>query len=226
MNEMNEEIEINLSELFQVLKKNLNKIIITTLVCMIVAALATIFLISKKYESTARIFPKPQTNSGLVSDYNQINTNNAMVNNYVELIKGSNILGEVADELKMERKEIEGALSVSSQTDTMIISVTATTTDPKLSKQIVDTTLKVFYAEVKEKLDINNIMTVDKAEIAEEPSSPSFKKNLLIGAVLGIFVSCGYVFIKFMLDTRIHSKDEAEKYFELPVLGVIPFFEE
>ena len=50
-----EEIEINLGELFQLLKSKYKMIIISTLVCAIIAGIVTIFFISKKYESTARI---------------------------------------------------------------------------------------------------------------------------------------------------------------------------
>ncbi|MCD7893298.1 MAG: Wzz/FepE/Etk N-terminal domain-containing protein [Erysipelotrichaceae bacterium] len=228
MEEMNEEIEINLLELFEYLKKRLGKIIIITLVCMIIAAAITIFVIPSKYTSTARIFPKMETSSdsGTVSDTSSISVNTSMINNYVELIGGTTILGEVADQLDMERDEIQSCISVSNESDTMIINISATTVDPELSKEIVDTTIDVFYAEIKEKLDVDNMITVDKAEVAESPSSPSFTRNVAIAGLIGIVLSCGYYFIKFMLDTHIHSKEEAEKYFELPVLGVIPYFED
>lgn len=50
--------------------------------------------------------------------------------------------------------------------------------------------------------------------------------NLVIGALLGAFASIGYLFIKFMLDTRIHNKEDAEKYLGVPCLGSIPYFED
>ncbi|MCD7839263.1 MAG: Wzz/FepE/Etk N-terminal domain-containing protein [Erysipelotrichaceae bacterium] len=228
MNEMNDKIEINLLELFEYLKKRIGRIIIFTLVCMIVVAAVTIFLIPEKYTSTARIFPKMETSSesGTVTDTTSISVNTSMINNYVELIGGTSILGEVADQLGMERSEIQNSISVSNETDTMIISISATTMDPKLSKEIVDTTIDVFYEEIKEKLDVDNMITVDKAEVPTSPSSPNFIRNVAISGLVGIVISCGYYFIKFMMDTRIHTKEEAEKYFEIPVLGVIPYFED
>ena len=45
----NEEIEINLAELFQVLKEHLHIIIISTLICAILVGAFTIFFVSKKY---------------------------------------------------------------------------------------------------------------------------------------------------------------------------------
>lgn len=220
-----EEIEINLGELFQLLKSRYKLIIISILVCAIIAGVITIFFISKKYESTARIYPKPEVTEGLV-DYTQINANNLMVNNYVELLKGNNIQTQVAEKLDLTQPQVNSFVTISNETNTQIISITAKTNDPELSKKIVDQMVAVFKKEAKETLNINNITTVDQAVLAEAPVSPSLKMNLAIGALLGAFLSVGYLFIRFMLDTHVHNKEEAEKYLGIPCLGSIPYFED
>lgn len=220
-----EEIEINLGELFQLLKKNMKLIIISILFCTMLLGIITVFVINKKYESTSRLFLKPDVTEG-IADYSQINSNNLMVNNYVEMIKGNNIQGIAASDLNMDVKELNSCLSVTNETDTQIISITAKTTDPALSKDIVDAVVKTFTKEAKEKLNVNNITVVDEAEIATDPVSPSLKLNLVVGALLGAFLSIGYLFIKFMLDTHIHNKEEVEKYLGIPCLGSVPYFEE
>lgn len=220
-----DEIEINFGEFFQLLKKNIKVIIISILLCTVLLGIVTVFVINKKYESTTRLFLKPDVTEG-IADYSQINSNNLMVNNYVEMIKGNNIQGIAANELNMDVEEINSCLSVTNETDTQIISITAKTTDPALSKDIVDAVVETFTKEAKEKLNVNNITVVDEAEIATDPVSPSLKRNLLIGALLGAFLSIGYLFIKFMLDTHIHNKEEVEKYLGIPCLGSVPYFEE
>lgn len=220
-----DEIEINLGELFALLKAQYKLIIISILTMSIIAGVITVFFISRKYQSTASIYPKPEVTEGMV-DYTQINANSLMVNNYIEMLKGNNIQSQAAKELNMETSEVNAALTISNQTNTQIISITATTTDPELSKQIVDAVVKVFRKEVKETLNVNNIAVVDQAEVATAPVSPNLKMNLIIGALLGGFISVGYLFIKFMLDTHIHNKEEAEKYLGIPMLGSIPYFED
>lgn len=225
MMQTEEEIEINLGELFQLLKQNIKMIVISILIGIIVLGIITVFFIDKKYESTSKLFLKPDVTEG-ITDYTQINSNNLMVNNYIEILKGNNIQSQAADELSMETSEVKAALTISNQTNTQIISITAITTDPELSKQIVDAVVKVFRKEVKETLNVNNIAVVDQAEVATAPVSPNLKMNLIIGALLGGFISVGYLFIKFMLDTHIHNKEEAEKYLGIPMLGSIPYFED
>ena len=217
----NEEIEINLAELFQVLKEHLHIIIISTLICAILVGAFTIFFVKKQYASTARIFPKPEVNEGVV-DYSQINSNNSMTKNYVALLGGNNIQSKVAKELNVDTNVVSSALSISNETDTQIISISATTTDPQLSKKIVDTTVN----EVKETLNINNITTVDDAKLQTSPVSPSVPKNIVIGGLVGAILSIGIIFIRFMLDNRLHTKEDVEKYLEIPNLGVIPYFED
>lgn len=220
-----DEIEINFGELFQLLKKKIKLIIISILICTVLLGIVTVFILNKKYESTTRLFLKPDVTEG-IADYSQINSNNLMVNNYVEMIKGNNIQGIAANELNMDVKELNSCLSVTNETNTQIISITAKTTNPALSKDIVDAVVETFTKEAKEKLNVNNITVVDEAEIATDPVSPSLKLNLAIGALLGAFLSIGYLFIKFMLDTHIHNKEEVEKYLGIPCLGSVPYFEE
>ena len=153
-----DEIEINLGELFALLKAQYKLIIISTLVTTIVAGVLTVFFIDRKYQSVASIYPKPEVTEGMV-DYTQINANNLMVNNYIEMLKGNNIQSQVAESLGMTTAEVSNSVTISNQTNTQIISISATTTDPELSKNIVDELVATFKKEAKETLNINNIST-------------------------------------------------------------------
>lgn len=219
-----DEMEINLGELFALLKSKYKMIIISILVTTIIAGVITVFFIDRKYQSTASIYPKPEVTEGMV-DYTQINANNLMVNNYIEMLKGNNIQSQVAESLDITPDEISECVSITNQANTQIISISATTTDPELSKNIVDKLVATFKKEAKNTLNINNISTIDQAQIADTPVSPNLKINLVIGALIGAFLSVGYIFVKFMLDTHIHNKEEAEKYLGIPCLGSIPYFD-
>lgn len=223
--EIIEEEVIDLTELFQQFIRHLKMIIAVTLACALIVGVYTVFFVKKQYSSTARIYSKPEVTEGTISS-TDISANNLMVNNYIEMIKGNNIQGQIADTLDIERAEVKSSLSVTNDSDTQIISITATTEDPSLAKKIADTTVETFTNEVKESLNVTNIIIIDEAEVNTVAVSPSLKKNLLIGGMAGLIISLAYVFIKFMFDTRIHNKDEAEKYLGIPMLGSVPYLEE
>ena len=224
-NELNDEVEIDLSQLLKLLKKNIRLIIILALVGIIIAASATTFLISKKYQSQGSVLLKADVVNGSL-DSTQVNTNKMMVNNYVKLLQGNNIQDQVAKNLNITSAEVRSSLSITNTTDTQIIEISSTTVDPGLSKRIVDETISVFTTLIQEKLDVTNVTIVDQPEVNPNPVSPSMVKNVIIGAVVGIVISLGYLLLTYLLDTKIKNVEQAEQYLGVPLLGIVPFFEE
>lgn len=50
----------------------------------------------------------------------------------------------------------------------------------------------------------------------------SFKKNTLLATMVGFVLGCGYAVLKFLLDNRLRTKEEAEKYLGIPVFAELP----
>ena len=212
--ELNDEVQIDLSELFKLIRKHLKSIVIFMLIGAILVGAYTAFMVDKKYSSQGTILLKAEVIDGAI-DNNQLNSNESMVANYIELLQGNNIQDKVAKNLDISSGLVSSALQVS-----------ATTTDPGLSKRIVDETISVFTETVKEILDVSNIIMVDNAEINTAPVSPNIQKNMVLGAIAGIVISLGYILLTYLLDSKIKNADVAEQVLNLPVLGMVPYFED
>ena len=223
--ELNDEVQIDLSELFKLIRKHLKSIVIFMLIGAILVGAYTALKIEKKYSSQGTILLKAEVIDGAI-DNNQLNSNESMVANYIELLQGNNIQDKVAKNLDISSGLVSNALQVSNTEDTQIIEISATTTDPGLSKRIVDETINVFTETVKEILDVSNIIMVDNAEINTAPVSPNIQKNMVLGAVAGIVISLGYILLTYLLDSKIKNADVAEQVLNLPVLGIVPYFED
>ncbi|MGX8833540.1 YveK family protein [Amedibacillus sp. YH-ame6] len=222
-----DEIEIDLSQFFLLLKKHVTLIVISTTICAAISLLITVFFIEKKYASTETIYLTPKVTEQGTVDASSVNSNTILVNNYVLMIKGENVLSKVAEKLDLPSvDEVKAAVSVSNEPDTQIINVIAKTDDPTKSKQIAETTVDIFFTEMKDKLNIENLTIIDSAKINTTAVSPSKKVNLLFGAFIGIALSCGYVFLKFILDKRLKNSFEAESFLGIPVLVEIPYYRE
>ena len=206
--ELNDEVQIDLSELFKLIRKHLKSIVIFMLIGAILVGAYTAFMVDKKYSSQGTILLKAEVIDGAI-DNNQLN-----------------IQDKVAKNLDISSGLVSNALQVSNTEDTQIIEISATTTDPGLSKRIVDETINVFTETVKEILDVSNIIMVDNAEINTAPVSPNIQKNMVLGAVAGIVISLGYILLTYLLDSKIKNADVAEQVLNLPVLGIVPYFED
>lgn len=222
--ELNDELEIDLSELFKLLKKNIKLIIILVLAGITIAVFITTFFIDKKYASQGSILLKAEVVDGSI-DSSQLNANNMMVNNYIELLQGNTIQNKVADNLNITGDEVNAALKVTNTAETQIIEIYATTTNPELSKNIVEETITVFTTLVQEKLNVTNLTIVDQPEINTNPVSPSMSKNILIGGIIGVIISLAYILLAYLLDTKIKNGEQAEQILGVPLLGTIPYFD-
>lgn len=64
-------------------------------------------------------------------------------------------------------------------------------------------------------------------QLVEEPQiglqiGPSMKRNLLLGAVVGLMLGSIVAFIRDMIDDAVHTSDDLKKQVDLPLLGIIP----
>lgn len=227
INETNDDtVEIDLSQLFHQIKKNIRLIVISMLLVAVIAFVFTTFFIDKKYASQARIYITPKVTEEGTVDYSSLTSGNLMVNNYMSILKGENLLRNVSEAIGTDFSIVNSSLSVSNDANTQIITIKSTTDDPELSKAIVDQTVSSFQSDMQELLNIQNLVVIDSAKVNSSPVSPNVKMNTLIGALIGAMLSGGYVFIMFILDKRLRNKKEAEEYLGIPVLAEIPWYED
>lgn len=227
INETNDDtVEIDLSQLFHQIKKNIRLIIISMLLVAVIAFVFTTFFIDKKYASQARIYITPKVTEEGTVDYSSLTSGNLMVNNYMSILKGENLLRNVSEAIGTDFSIVNSSLSVSNDANTQIITIKSTTDDPELSKAIVDQTVSSFQSDMQELLNIQNLVVIDSAKVNSSPVSPNVKMNTLMGALIGAMLSGGYVFIMFILDKRLRNKKEAEEYLGIPVLAEIPWYED
>ena len=156
-------------------------------------------------------------------DYNSQMANSKLVSNAVELMTQNNIMSEVAKNVGLESADnVKDMVSVSNESNTEIITVTATSNDPKLSKVVANNTVSTFIRTMQKNLNVSNIEVVDKAKLSYVPSGPNVKKNTMMAGVVGLVVGVCYATLRFLFDNRLHTKEEAEKYLGIPVFCEIP----
>jgi len=222
-NDLNEMEEIDLLELFRAVLKYIKLIIALCVVFGLGGFLVTKFLITPTYTASTSIYLTPQISESGSLDYNSQMANSKLVTNAVNLLTQNNIMSEVAKDVGMENAEsVKKCITVTNEANTEIITITATTTDPKLSKNIANGTVSTFTKTMQKNLNVRNIEVVDKAKLSYVPSGPNIKKNTLLATMVGFVLGCGYAVLRFLFDNRLRTKEEAEKYLGIPVFCEIP----
>lgn len=221
--EIIDEETIDLLELFRIILKHIKLIIILFFLFALVGFFGTKVFISPKYTASTSIYLTPQISESGSLDYNSQMANSKLVTNAVNLLTQNNIMSEVAKDVGLESADsVKKCITIKNETNTEIITISATTTDPKLSKDIANDTVSTFIRTMQKNLNVRNIEVVDKAKLSYIPSGPNVKKNTLLATLVGFVIGCGYAVLRFLFDNRLRTKEEAEKYLGIPVFCEIP----
>ena len=169
---------IDLLEVARAILKHIKLIILLSVVFGAGGFFGTKFLIAPKYTASTSIYLTPQINDTGSLDYNSQMANSKLVTNAVNLLTQNNIMSEVAKDVGLDSaSSVKKFVSVTNESNTEIITISATTTDPKLSKDIANDTVSTFIRTMQKNLNVRNIEVVDKAKLSYIPSGPNVKKN-------------------------------------------------
>jgi capsular polysaccharide biosynthesis protein len=224
----NDEIEIDLSRVFEIVKKHFKPFALIILATSIAAALVTLFLIPKKYTAEAKliIVQKSNPDSQQIS-YNDLQTSQKLVNTYSEILKSEAISDEVIRNLKLDQEGINhgtylGMVSITSVKDTEVIKISVQTQDPQLSANIANEIVSVFRRKIVTIMNIENVTVLNSAKVPDQKSSPSNLKNTLMGFLLGCVMDGCIVVYLLLNDRNIRTEEELKEIFDYPIIGLIP----
>jgi capsular exopolysaccharide synthesis family protein len=77
-------------------------------------------------------------------------------------------------------------------------------------------------AGVSAGITASNIQVVDQAELPIRPYKPNKRLNLILAAVVGLFLGIGLAFFFEYLDNTVKTSEEVEQLLRLPSLGMVP----
>lgn len=220
-----EEIEIDLMEIFMVLLHYIWIIVMAAVIVGVAAFSFSRFVITPTYESTTRILVlNRQDGSGNNLTYSDLQLGTSLTKDYPELIQSRYVVEKVMEifELNTTYEAFIKKIQVSTKSDSRIIDITITDPDPLLAKEIADALRDIAAERIVEVTDIQAVNMVDAANIPDSPANPSVIKWTLIGFLLGGFLAAAVVLVRFLLDDTIKSSEDIEKYLHLSTLGLIP----
>ncbi|MGG1399953.1 Wzz/FepE/Etk N-terminal domain-containing protein [Bacillus salipaludis] len=202
--------DINLKELFLVIKSRFWIIVLITALAGIIGFL----------QSNSKPVPLYSSSTNIIIGADEESRKTLQV-----IVKDSAILDKVIKEmdLKTTAEALAGQITVSSIESSQVVNISVVDNDPQLAAKIADTTAEVFREEVPNIVGKDYVRILSKAKIKPTPINQSNDFNKLIIAIIGGFViGIGATFFIESLDDRIRSEQEIETILGLPVLGRVP----
>ena len=222
----NDEIEIDLGEVFHLVISKLGVIILSGILLGVLSIIGTMLFITPKYESTTKIMVlNKQDNNTLTSA--DMQTSTQLTKDYAELIQSRTVLEGVIAQLNLDMtyKEMLNKVSVETSSDSRIVSISVTDEDPYTASEIANAVRDMAAEHIQSVMDIEAVNVVDSANIPSEKASPSLAKNGVIGGLLGVIIAMAIVIIIYLTNDTIKVEEDVERYLGLSVLGSIPFSE-
>ena len=230
----NNEIEINLADVFQILISKWYLILIVGLIAGLAAGVITRFFIEKKYKASTSMYIYTNANNeqtGTISNSELAAADN-LIKTYQVIVKSNSVLDIIAERFNAEHPEhaewgvtagtLNKVTSVSVPTGTKLIQVDIITTDPVLSADIANTFAKYVPDQIVRITKAGGVEIVDYAVVPKGPSSPSMTRNLAIGFAAGFLAAALFFVLRALLDSTIYTSEEVQKVSRCPVIATVP----
>ncbi|MDX8419706.1 Wzz/FepE/Etk N-terminal domain-containing protein [Stecheria sp. CLA-KB-P133] len=218
----NDEVEIDLGEIFYLLWTHIVQIIGLFIAGAVVVFLLTFFLVTPKYTATARMYITSGSNS--VVDLSSLQVSSQLKADYQELIKSNTILQDVVDNLSLDEDvdTLKGQVTVTNPSDTRILNLSVTTTNAQLSADIANELAKQAKTYLPKVMKSDEPNVFEEAQVPDHKSSPSYQKNALIGGLLAALLYCAVIIIKHVTNDTFVTPDDINKVFGVQPLAAIP----
>ena len=225
----NESIEIDLLKLFFYYVKRIW-----------IIALCAVIGFAAMYLYTAKMLPDTYTAAGTMYVYNgnpnavnyqytnsyDLDSAVQLIDTYMVVIKSNKVLDAITEKLAPQYPDITpdfiaGSLSAGNVSETSVLQIRCTTGDPQLSTDIANAVLDVAPEEIIRVVNAGSCEVIDYASVPLLPDHRNPLRRGMIGALAGILLACGVLFVLFLLDRRVSDEAELTESYTLPVLASI-----
>lgn len=219
--------EIDLLAVAKVLLRKFYWLLLAGIVAGAAVYLIVTLLVTPTYESSVSfyVYNNSKNNSQIETINNSdLEAAENLATTYSEILTSSSVLDVVSENVKdnISRKELGNMVEASVVSNTQLINVVVTTTDPKLSYRIANSFANVVPTEMVRITKAGGVEVVNRPEVATEKASPSVMKDTAIGFLAGVVLAAVILVLRMSSDTTIYLSDDIERLTEVPVLGQVP----
>ena len=221
--EVDDEIEIDLKELFFELMSNWVMIGISTVLVAMIMFCISKFILVPQYQSTSELYVLSKSTS--ITSLADIQMGSNLTNDYIVVVQGRPVLEQVIANLGLQDEtygSLKERVSINNPSNSRILDITVTDEDPYRAKLIADEIAKLGSAFIAEKMVQEPPTIIQQGYVNEHPVSPNIIMNTILGGAIGAFLAMAIVIISYLMNDTIMSADDIERKLSMNVLGTLP----
>ncbi len=213
---------MTLLELFRLLKKHLQIVVLLPIACALVVGLYSVIFVRNQYTATSSMYVLAQNDSSNSNSlYSDLNASQMLTNDVAKLLKSDRVVNQVGSEVGIEG--LKGySVSVTSETTSRVITLSVTGPDPQTAADIVNKMIEDVSGVAQSVMNVESVNPVDMAQAPEKPSGPNRLLYTLVAFVAGLFAAIAIVVVSDMLNTKVRGSEDLEELIDVPIIGRIP----
>lgn len=217
-----DEMEIDLLEIFYLLLSKIKIIIATTILGAVLALGGTWLFVTPMYSASSMIYVLTQTTS--ITSLADLKLGSQLALDFQILATSRPVVETVIDKLKLDTtyEQLVKTISVKNLDKSRILKITVENTNPVMSADISNALADALSKRVAEIMVTDKPTKVENAVVPSHPISPSKTKNTMLGAFIGAILVCGILVVRHLMDDTIKNAQDVEKYLKLNTLAQIP----
>lgn len=219
---MEQEDQIDLIGLLMALKRRILIIIAAVAAGMAIMAGYTVFFVTPMYSATSMLYVL--TTSTSITSLADIQLGTQLTSDYRILMTTHPVIDTVIENLGLDMSygELVGKITIDNPSDTRILNITVTDPVPETAQSIANELAVVTVEHMAEVMKTDEPSIAEEAQLPSSPISPNLSKNCMMGGLVGLVLSAGIIIILYLMNDKIHTEDDIEKYLNMTTLGVIP----
>ena len=208
-----DEIEIDLGEIFHLLLNKLWVIILCFIVGGVIAFSGTKLFLTPKYSASSMIYILTKTTS--VTSLADIQMGSQLTADFEILATSRPVIEEVIEKLKLKYSYDELVAMIQTDNQSGIYMGYS-------AKAIANELAEVTAERVAYVMSSDKPKIVEEAVVPKKASSPNTMKNTIMGALAVAFLAMGIIVIKYLVNDTVQNEDDIKKYLGLHMLAAIP----
>lgn len=217
--------EIDFIELFYMLLSHWWQIILAAVLGGVLAFGYTNYFVTPTYSTTAKMFVVSDSSSvGSLLTASDLAYGNTVKEDIRSLLVSRELLQRVIDELHLVRSpgQLAGMISVGGNNGTHIMTVTVTSPYPDEAVDVANELI------IQSRTYLPEVMRISAPSFYERALMPTYKnglnysRNTMMGALMGGAAVCGVLVLLFLLNDRINTPDDLERYLGIQAMASVP----